>query len=152
MILMHMMVLWWRRTQWHRILPSVYIDFALHPLYTYILDKVKTERKITYPEARRIVNIYIVPKPNIPCYASTLKVTRRDSSTQAGERQILSPTSVNKPVNSSYTDNRRTYFCMFFRRSCPKTRSFQYHKVGPYESPDSSREKSTISQERKSKT
>ena len=28
--------------------------------------KVKTERKITYPGAKRIVNIYKVPKPNMP--------------------------------------------------------------------------------------
>ena len=32
----------------------------------------------------------------------------KDSSTQAGESQIFSPTSVNKTVNSSSTDKRRT--------------------------------------------
>ena len=70
--------------------------------------KIKTEIKITYPEAKRIVNIYNVPIPNIPFYASDLKVTTKDSSTQAGESQIFSPTSVNTPVNSSSTDNRST--------------------------------------------
>ena len=63
--------------------------------------KVKTERKITFPEAKRIVNIYNVPKPNMSSYASALKVTKKDSSTQTGESQILSPTTVNKPANSS---------------------------------------------------
>ena len=71
--------------------------------------KVKTEKKITYPEAKRIVNIYYVPKPNMPFYASALKVTTKDSSTQAGESQILSLTSVNKSVkSSSSTDTRST--------------------------------------------
>ena len=37
-----------------------------------------------------------------------MKVTVKDSSTQSGKSQILSPTSVNKKVNSSSTDNRST--------------------------------------------
>ena len=61
--------------------------------------KVKTERRITYPEAKRIVNIYNVPKPNMPFYASALKATTKDSSTQTGESQILSSISVNKSTN-----------------------------------------------------
>ena len=49
-------------------------------------------KRIAYPEAKRIVNIYNVPKPNMPSYASALKVTKKGSSTQTGESQILSPT------------------------------------------------------------
>ena len=41
------------------------------------------------------------PKPNMSSYASALKVTKKDSSTQTGESQILSPTSVKKSANSS---------------------------------------------------
>ena len=73
--------------------------------------KVKTEKKFTHPEAKRIVNIYHVPKTNMQSYASALKVTTKDSSTQAHESQILSLTSVNKSVKSSsitVTDTRST--------------------------------------------
>ena len=48
--------------------------------------KVKTKRKITYQEAKRIVNIYNIPKPNMPIYASALKITKKDSSTQSQKR------------------------------------------------------------------
>ena len=37
------------------------------------LKKVKTERRIAYPEAKKIVNMNSVPKPHLPSYASTLK-------------------------------------------------------------------------------
>ena len=57
---------------------------------------MKTERRITYPEAKKIVNMYSVPKPHLPSYASTLKApSKKEMSTQAGESQILSLTSVN---------------------------------------------------------
>ena len=37
------------------------------------IQKVKTERRIAYPEAKKIVNMYSVPKPHLPSYASILK-------------------------------------------------------------------------------
>ena len=52
------------------------------------------QKENSYPEAKIIVNTYNVPKPNIPYHASALKFTMKDSSTQAGESKILSPTSV----------------------------------------------------------
>ena len=52
---------------------------------------------------------YNVPKPNMPSYVSALKVTKKDSSTQTGGSQIISPTSVNTSANSgSGVDSRRS--------------------------------------------
>ena len=48
--------------------------------------KVKTERKIPYQRQKRIVNIYNISKPNMPSYASALKVTSKDSLTDLCEQ------------------------------------------------------------------
>ena len=59
--------------------------------------KVKTERRNAFPEAKKIVNKYSVPKPHLTSYALTLKAPlTKEISTRAGEIQILSRTSVNK--------------------------------------------------------
>ena len=47
--------------------------------------KVKTERKIPYQRQKRIVNIYNISKPNMPSYASALKVTSKDSLTEISQ-------------------------------------------------------------------
>ena len=61
------------------------------------IQKVKTKGGIAYPEAKKIVNMYSVPKPNIPSSVSTFKApSSKEMPTQAGESQILSLTSVKK--------------------------------------------------------
>lgn len=37
------------------------------------IQKVKIEKRITYPEAREIGQLYNMPKPNLPLYATALK-------------------------------------------------------------------------------
>ena len=53
-------------------------------------QKVKTERRISYPEAKKIVYMYSLPKPHLLSYASTLKApSTKEMPTQTGESQKL---------------------------------------------------------------
>ncbi|XP_062598685.1 uncharacterized protein LOC134260118, partial [Saccostrea cucullata] len=54
------------------------------------IQKVKAEKRIPYPEAKKLVNIYNnVPKPNVQSYATVLKSTsKKDMSTQVDEKDI----------------------------------------------------------------
>ena len=89
--------------------------------------KVKTEIRNAFPEAKKIVNKYSVPKPHLTSYALTSKAPlTKEISTRAGEIQILSRTSVNKTNtcnSSSMTEKCSTSpipFCGRFRCSHQK--------------------------------
>ena len=71
------------------------------------IQNVKAERRIAYPEAKNTDNVYSVPKPHLPSYASTLKEpSAKEMSTQTCESQILSLASVNK--TNTCNSNLRT--------------------------------------------
>ncbi|XP_062616032.1 uncharacterized protein LOC134277735 [Saccostrea cucullata] len=67
------------------------------------IQKVKTEKRIPYPEAKKLVNMYTVPKPNLPSYSTVLKASsKKDSSTQVCENDLSQQTSTsNVPLSSN---------------------------------------------------
>ena len=59
------------------------------------IQKIKAEKRITYQEAKKLNNMYSIPKPNLPSYATVLKsFSMKDMSTQVCEGDIPSQTSV----------------------------------------------------------
>ena len=63
------------------------------------IQKVKVEKRVTYPEAKKLVNMYNVPKPNMPSYSTVLKSSSmKDMSTQVCENDISTQTSVGTAV------------------------------------------------------
>ena len=59
------------------------------------IQKVKAEKRIPYHEAKKLINMYSVPKPNLPSYATVVKSSStKDMSTQVCESDILPQTSV----------------------------------------------------------
>ena len=73
------------------------------------IQKVKVEKRVTYHEAKKLVNLYNVPKPNLPSYATVLKQSSmKDMSTQVSENDIFSQACVPSTVSSSSKDERKT--------------------------------------------
>ena len=64
------------------------------------IQKVKSEKRIPYHEAKKLVNMYNVPKPYLPSYATVVKSSMKDMSTQVCESDIPSQTSVSTKTNS----------------------------------------------------
>ncbi|XP_061190460.1 uncharacterized protein LOC133198380 [Saccostrea echinata] len=61
------------------------------------IQKVKAEKRIPYPEAKKLVNMYSVPKPNLPSYSTVLKASsKKDMSTQVCENDISQQTTTSK--------------------------------------------------------
>jgi hypothetical protein len=59
------------------------------------IQKVKAEKRITYHEAKKLVNMYSVPRPNLPSYSTVVKSSsKKDMSTQVCESDIPSQTIV----------------------------------------------------------
>ena len=72
------------------------------------IQKVKTEKRITYHEAKKLVNMYSVPKPNLPSYATVAKKSSlKDMSTQVCEKDFSPQTSVPSTVTMSSKDNNK---------------------------------------------
>ena len=63
------------------------------------IQKVKSEKRIPYHEAKKLVNMYNVPKPYLPSYATVVKSSMKDMSTQVCESDIPSQTSVTTKTN-----------------------------------------------------
>ena len=67
------------------------------------IQNIKIEKRITYLETRKIVQLYNMPKPNLSSYATALKSSsEKDMATQVCEKEILSQASVkDKPIDKS---------------------------------------------------
>ncbi|XP_062590939.1 uncharacterized protein LOC134252467 [Saccostrea cucullata] len=62
------------------------------------IQKVKSEKRIPYPEAKKLVNLYSTPKPNLT-YATVVKSSSlKDSSTQVSEKDFHQQT---EPLSSN---------------------------------------------------
>ena len=69
------------------------------------IQKVKAQKRVTYHEAKKLVNMYSVPKPNLPSYATVLKSSSmKDCSTQVCESDISPQTSVITTATLSVND------------------------------------------------
>ncbi|XP_061191616.1 uncharacterized protein LOC133199803 [Saccostrea echinata] len=72
------------------------------PLWKKEIQKVKSEKRIPYPEAKKLVNMYSVPRPNLTSYATVLKSSSmKDVSTQVSENDILQQILTSKMSTSS---------------------------------------------------
>ncbi|XP_056009963.1 uncharacterized protein LOC130051670 [Ostrea edulis] len=59
------------------------------------IQKIKAEKRITYHEAKKLVNMYSIPKPNLSSYATALKSpSMKNMSTQVCQNDIFPHTSV----------------------------------------------------------
>jgi hypothetical protein len=73
------------------------------------IQKVKIEKRVTYPEAKNLVNMYNVPKPNLPSYSTVLKSSSmKDMSTQVCGNDISTQTSVGAVALSSCKNTNLT--------------------------------------------
>ncbi|XP_061170361.1 uncharacterized protein LOC133179681 [Saccostrea echinata] len=68
------------------------------------IQKVKVEKRIPYSEAKKLVNMYSVPKPNLTTYATVVKSSSlKDMSTQVSEKDLFQQASSCK-INLSSND------------------------------------------------
>ncbi|XP_061170354.1 uncharacterized protein LOC133179670 [Saccostrea echinata] len=72
------------------------------------IQKVKTEKRIPYPEAKKLVNMYSVPKPNMT-YATVVKSSSlKEVSTQVSEKDFLQQTSSSEAPLPSHDKGKST--------------------------------------------
>ncbi|XP_062577957.1 uncharacterized protein LOC134239842 [Saccostrea cucullata] len=57
------------------------------------IQRVKAEKRIPYPEAKKLVNIYSSPKPNLTFATVVKSSSLKDMSTQVSEKDFLQQTS-----------------------------------------------------------
>ncbi|XP_062585833.1 uncharacterized protein LOC134247496 [Saccostrea cucullata] len=57
------------------------------------IQRVKAEKRIPYPEAKKLVNIYSSPKPNLTFATNVKSFSLKDMSTQVSEKDFLQQTS-----------------------------------------------------------
>ena len=70
------------------------------------LKKVSKEKKITNPETRKIFQLYNMPKPNLPSYATALKLSsKKNIATQVCEKELFSQASVKDKPNDRSQNN-----------------------------------------------
>ena len=73
------------------------------------IQKVKVEKRIPYHEAKKLVNMYNVPKPNLPSYSTVVKKSSmKDMSTQVCEKDFFLQTSVSSTVPISSKDKNES--------------------------------------------
>ena len=100
------------------------------------IQKVKIEKRITCPEAREIGQLYNMPKPNLPSYATALKSSsKKDMATQVCEKELFSQASlkdklIHKSQNNVKSSTPLEPALADTRTVCTKTFGFVQIKAG----------------------
>ncbi|XP_062609297.1 uncharacterized protein LOC134271053 [Saccostrea cucullata] len=86
------------------------------------IQKVKAEKRIPYPEAKKLVNMYSVLRPNLTSYATVVKTSSlKDMSTQVSEKDFLQQTSSCQTLLSSQDKGKNTSLPASAGPAAPKT-------------------------------